>query len=64
MILCTTLFISGLDGVEMNAYGPLDRLLQPYYEQDLAAGRITKEEAYYLLQCFLQYHPLSLHIEV
>ena len=60
MILCTTLFISGLDGVEMNAYGPLDRLLQPYYERDLAEGRITKEEAYYLLQCFL--HKTDLHV--
>ena len=61
MILCTTLFISGLDGVEMNAYGPLDRLLQPYYEQDLAEGRITKEEAYYLLQCFLYKTDFHVH---
>ncbi len=58
-ILCTTLFISGLDGVEMNAYGALDRLLQPYYEKDLAAGRITEEEAYFLLQCFL--HKTDMH---
>lgn len=58
-ILCTTLFISGLDGVEMNAYGQLDRLLQPYYERDLAAGRITEEEAYFLLQCFL--HKTDMH---
>ncbi len=58
-ILCTTLFISGLDGVEMNAYGQLDRLLQPYYEKDLAAGRITEEEAYFLLQCFL--HKTDMH---
>lgn len=61
MILCTTLFISGLDGVEMNAYGPLDRLLQPYYEQDLTSGRITKEEAYYLLQCFLYKTDFHVH---
>ena len=60
MILCTTLFISGLDGVEMNAYGPLDRLLYPYYVRDLEEGRITKEEAYYLLQCFL--HKTDLHV--
>ncbi len=61
MILCTTLFISGLDGVEMNAYGPLDRLLQPYYARDLAEGRITKEEAYYLLQCFLYKTDFHVH---
>ena len=42
-ILCTTLFISGLDGVEMNAYGQLDRLFAPFYERYLAAGRITKQ---------------------
>lgn len=58
-ILCTTLFISGLDGIEMNAYGPLDRLIYPYYERDLAAGRITEEEAYFLIQCFL--HKTDMH---
>lgn len=58
-ILCTTLFISGLDGVEMNAYGALDRLMEPFYQRDLAAGRITEEEAYFLIQCFL--HKTDLH---
>ncbi|MBQ7983477.1 MAG: hypothetical protein IJ302_07900, partial [Clostridia bacterium] len=48
-ILCTTLWISGLDGVEMNAYGQIDRLLAPFYERDIAAGRITHGEAYFLL---------------
>lgn len=61
MLLCTTLFISGLDGVEMNAYGQLDRLLQPYYARDLAEGRISKEEAYYLLQCFLYKTDFHVH---
>ncbi|MBQ4044712.1 MAG: hypothetical protein IJD06_12030, partial [Clostridia bacterium] len=50
-ILSTTLFISGLDGVEMNCYGQLDRLIAPFYEKDLAEGRITREEAYFLIQC-------------
>ncbi len=59
MILSTTLFISGMDGVEMNAYGPLDRLLDPFYQKDLAEGRITEEEAYFLLQCFL--HKTDMH---
>lgn len=58
-ILCTALFISGLDGVEMNAYGQADRLLMPFYERDLKAGRITREEAYFLLQCFL--HRTDMH---
>lgn len=58
-ILCTTLFISGLDGVEMNAYGQLDRLIDPFYRSDLAKGRITQEEAFFLIQCFL--HKTDLH---
>lgn len=58
-ILCTTLFISGLDGVEMNAYGQLDRLIAPFYRRDLAAGRISEEEAYFLIQCFL--HKTDIH---
>jgi len=58
-ILCTTLFISGLDGVEMNAYGQLDRLVEPFYRRDLEAGRLTEKEAYFLLQCFL--HKTDMH---
>jgi len=58
-ILCTTLFISGLDGIEVNAYGQLDRDIEPFYQRDLAAGRITREEAYFLIQCFL--HKTDLH---
>ena len=58
-ILCTTWWISGLDGYEMNAYGSIDRLLYPFYERDIANGTLTKEEAYFLLQCFL--HKTDLH---
>jgi len=32
------------------SFGRLDQLLNPYYEADLAAGRITREEALELLQ--------------
>lgn len=60
-ILCTTLFISCLDGVEMNAYGALDRLLMPFYERDLREGRITQEEAYFLIQCFLYKTDMHAH---
>ena len=52
-LLCIALFVSDLDGIAMNCLGHLDRLLYPYYKADLEAGRITKEEAYWLLQCFL-----------
>lgn len=60
-ILCTTLFISGLDGIEVNAYGQIDRDIEPFYQRDLAAGRITREEAYFLLQCFLYKTDLHCH---
>jgi formate C-acetyltransferase len=35
------------------AGGQIDSLLQPYYEADLKAGRIDRDEAVYLLACFL-----------
>ena len=52
-LLCAALFISGLEGLAMNTVGHIDRLICPFYERDLAAGRITKEEAVYLIRCFL-----------
>lgn len=33
------------DGINANSIGRLDQLLQPYYERDLAAGTLTREEA-------------------
>ena len=60
-ILSVTLWISGLDGVEMNAYGQVDLLLQPYYQQDLEKGILTQEEACFLLQCFLYKTDLHCH---
>lgn len=60
-ILCTTLFISGLDGVEVNAYGQIDRLIEPFYKRDLSLGRITREEAYFLIQCFLYKTDMHCH---
>lgn len=35
------------------SFGRLDQILSPYYERDLAAGRITRERAVELLGCFL-----------
>ena len=35
------------------AGGQLDELLRPYYERDLAAGRITEEEARFYIACLL-----------
>lgn len=39
-----------------NGYGRLDLLLQPYYDADIAAGRITRDEARSLVsELFLRY---------
>ena len=42
-----------LEGVGYNTFGRPDVELLPFYEGDLAAGRLTKEEAYELIQAFL-----------
>ena len=41
--------VGTLEGIGVSVYGHLDRILQPYYEADHAAGRITAEEAKDLL---------------
>ncbi len=33
------------DGINANSLGHLDRIFEPYYQNDLAAGRITREDA-------------------
>lgn len=42
-----------LEGVGYNTFGRPDLDLLPYYERDLAAGILTKEEAYDLIEAFL-----------
>lgn len=45
-----------LEGNGISILGHLDRLLGPFYEKDLAAGRTTREEAGDLLRFFLAFH--------
>lgn len=52
-LMCTALLISQMDGINAHAFGSVDRLIHPFYQRDLQAGRITPEEAEFLLQCFL-----------
>ena len=52
-LLCASCFISHMDGVGANCFGQVDRLVQPFYEADLAAGRVTEEEARFLIHTFL-----------
>ncbi len=40
------------DGINANGIGRIDQLLYPYYAADLAAGRITPDEAMELLAAF------------
>lgn len=52
LAFCRT--VSGaLEGVGYNTFGRPDVELLPFYERDLAAGRLTKEEAFELVQAFL-----------
>ena len=57
--LCCILFcreaIGSLEGIGVSTFGQLDRLLAPYYENDIKNGRITREEAYHLIKCLLLY---------
>ena len=38
-------------GARDYAYGRIDQYLYPYYEKDIAAGNLTKDEAFELLEC-------------
>lgn len=40
----------GEDGINANSIGRLDQILQPYYQADLAAGRVTHAEAVELME--------------
>ena len=55
--LNTVLFMreltGSLEGIGVSVLGHLDRMLGPYLERDLAAGRTTREEASDLLATFL-----------
>ncbi len=57
--LCATLFyrecVGSVEGIGISILGHFDRSLYPYYQADLAAGRITKEEALRLLCDLLLY---------
>jgi trans-4-hydroxy-L-proline dehydratase len=40
----------GEDGINANSIGRLDQILHPYYQADLEAGRITRDEAVELME--------------
>lgn len=47
--------VGSVEGLGMSTFGQLDRMLYPYYKADLAAGRITPEEAHQLICDLLLY---------
>ncbi len=46
------LFIELEDPPNAHSIGRIDQMLYPYYQQDIENGKITREEALELLQCF------------
>ena len=46
---------ASIEGIGMSVVGHLDRMLGPLYQRDLAAGRLTPDEAYDLLCRFMVY---------
>lgn len=55
--LCVILFVfhvlQSLEGNGISVFGHVDRLLSPYYDHDIEAGRLTRVEAQELVSFFL-----------
>lgn len=57
------LLVEAEDPPNAHSPGRLDQLLWPYYERDLAAGRLTREQAKELLACYWlkMWEPYDVH---
>ena len=57
--MCSILFyrecVSSMEGIGISTFGNLDLTLASFYQKDIAEGRMTKEEAEYLIGCLLLY---------
>jgi len=47
--------LGSIEGIGISTFGHMDRMLGPYYEADLEAGRIDRDEAKSLLGAFLAF---------
>ena len=47
--------LGSIEGIGISTFGHMDRMLGPYYEADLEAGRIDRDEAKNLLGAFLAF---------
>lgn len=45
--------IGSLEGIAVSTFGMLDRMLEPFYKNDLLSGRLSKDDAADLLYAFL-----------
>ncbi|MBT3286914.1 MAG: hypothetical protein HN380_06165 [Victivallales bacterium] len=55
--------IASLEGIGVSVIGHIDRLLGGLYEQDLAAGRLTREEAGDMLARWMLHTDVKFHVE-
>jgi len=63
MLLFTREAVASLENIGISQLGHMDRLLGPLYEADLAAGRITEEEARELLGLWMLHTDIKFHLE-
>lgn len=47
--------LGSIEGIGISTFGHLDRMLGPYYDADVAAGRLDRAEAWDLLAAFLAF---------
>ncbi len=63
MLLFTREAIANMENIGISQLGHVDRLLGPLYEQDLANGRITEEEARELVTIWMMYTDIKFDLE-
>ncbi len=52
-----------VDFIQTRSLGNLDRILYPYYREDIDSGRFTQEDIRYFIRCFM-YQATAMHYKV
>jgi formate C-acetyltransferase len=55
--------VASLEGIGVSVIGHIDRMLAPLYEEDLATGRLTRDEAGDLIARWMQHTDIKFHVE-
>lgn len=63
MLLFTREVVGTLENIGISQLGHVDRLLGPLYEEDIAAGRLTEEEARDLVTRWMMYTDVKFDLE-